>query len=578
MNTLRDLAERPEDPRKPAAAWELTICYFSGFGVPRDFDAALKWLSVARELGVAAAQDLFKPLQEAIAVALRAQSRDGAAFVEKQGLTFRDQQPSNNTMSNIETIISGLQAEDNGETTIIDQEGHTLRLSGSAVRTTDDSNTLQKEDIVPDANSLFQKYFEVGNTNQHSMPSIPEPVPSHVREAIEAGSVGKLRDFVTRDPSLLNSVDERGNTPLLLAAHHKQFEILRYLISHPDTNASAYNKSGQTALHFLAHFEEERAVGFVLPLVEKGIDLLREALPMRKDDGALIFFHGLRCCAVLNSILHNKTILLASLLEAAHSKSSVSICQICETGSRFRRILAVALSLFRIDVLELLMAHLRTHRQSETINLANVQVWAGQKLLRLYQVPFSSVAVSAMDLPEDFFRAIMYGSNYADVLERTLDFLMATASTINKSNHTPDLSLETKMLSEASAGGSLDAVSSLLNRTKESLPKTPEWVVRRYFWELGDHGPLETSILFGLRDIFDRLLRDNASFLQDSFAYPCEDSNCLDWPSLWVLFYRQLLGRPRRMPRPDGHTHRSEVIGDLLRVAIKARHQDTYFL
>ncbi|KAL1846416.1 hypothetical protein Daus18300_014259 [Diaporthe australafricana] len=475
VNTLRDLAERPDDPRQPAAAWELTICYFSGFGVPRDFDAALKWLSVARELGVTAGRDLFKPLQEAIVVAMEAQSHKEAAFPGKPRLNFRNQQSSNNIVSNTETSVSDLQAEDNGERTI-GQEEHTSRPSRSAVHTTDESNVLQKQIVAPETNALCRKYFDGSNKLAQSLPSMPLPMPSHVRDAIEAGSLNQLRDIITREPSVLDSADEQGNTPLLLAAHHKQLGILRYLISHPDIKASAHNKFGQTALHFLAHFENESVVDFVLPLVDNGIDLLREALPMRTDSAALVIFHGLRCCAVLNSILHNKTILLAILLEAAHSNSSVSMCQICEAGSRFRRILAVALSLFRIDVLEILTAHLLAHRKLNTINLANIQVWAGQKLLRLYQVPFSSVAVSAMDLPEDFFRAIMYGSNYDDVLERTLDFLAATASTRSKSKGTPHMSLETKMLRAASAGGSLDAVNSLLNRMKESQQKVPEWI------------------------------------------------------------------------------------------------------
>lgn len=577
MNRLRDLAERPEDPRRPAAAWELTICYFSGFGVTRDFNAALKWLSEARNLGVAAAQDFFQPLQEAIVVALKNQTRDGLAFVEKQRHTLRNQQSSTNTISNVQNNVLGRQSEDNGASTTIGEKNQALTPTRSAFHPTDESDTVQNQGIVPDPNTSFQRYLEVSNANPQSTPSIPLPVPSHVRDAITTGSVHQLRHIITSDPSLINSADEWGNTPLLLSAHHKQLEVLRYLISHPDINASAHNKYGQTALHFLAHFEDEHVVDFVLPLVNMGTDLFRDALPMRKDSGALILFHGLRCCAVLNSILHNKTILLTNLLEAAHSKPSI-ICQICEAGSRFRRILAVALSLFRIDVLELLMAHLRTHRKSETINLANVKVWAGQKLLRLDQVPFSSVAVSAMDLPEDFFRAIMYGSNYADVLERTLDFLTAMASTGDKSNRNPDgFSLETKMLSEASAAGSLDSVSSLLNRMEKSQTETPEWVT---CWNWDEDGPLGTSVQFGLRDIFDRLLRDNASFLQDKFDYPCQitTGNCLDDPSWWVSTYRQLLGRHTRIPRPDGHTHSLEVIGYLLKLAIRARHQDTYFL
>ncbi|KAF6807634.1 hypothetical protein CSOJ01_08075 [Colletotrichum sojae] len=567
-------AENPEDPRTPAAAWELTICYFSGFGVPRDFDRALEWLSLARDHHVSAAQEFFKPLQEAIAVAKEAQINDNMASVEQVNASLEGESSTKTTANDVNATLSQTQPG------LRSGEERSEQRSTTTIDTLADTNHSQD----PSIEAILQKYLDDSKSNPNSAAPTSPAMADHVRHAIETGALNQLRESINSDPAQINSIDVHGNTPLLLAADHKQVSVLRYLLSCPDVEVQAHNNSGQTALHFLAEFEDEYMAEFVESLASKGIDLSREALPMRKAKERLIFFSGLRCCPMLNAILHDRVTLLRQLLEAAHLSSQGSFCQICEAGSRFRRILAVALSLFRVDMLELLSDHLMEYSRLNVVDLANIQVWAGHKLLRLYQVPFSSVAVSAMDIPESFFRAIIYGAGYVDILERTLDFL----STIHQTKNSSSFLLEVRMLRAATDGGSLDAVDSLLRRMKRRQSNTPAWLISR-----GDVPvtPLDKAIRFGFREIFDRILADHASSLREEVHYTCQDlkhlmkpvdakeMNCFDDSPVWKRSYRRLLGQDERLALPDGHIH--DFTGNVLNAvetSISNRHRDTYFL
>jgi hypothetical protein len=74
--------------------------------------------------------------------------------------------------------------------------------------------------------------------------------------------------------------------------------------------------------------------------------------------------------------------------------------------------------------------------------------------LPLHKVPFNSLAIAAIDLPESFFRAINYGDKYANALERTICFLLTTEK--------DTVSLSYSMLTEAIARYSVDAVNIIL--------------------------------------------------------------------------------------------------------------------
>jgi len=62
------IANDTADRRRAAAARELTVCYFSGFGVPLSFQESSRWLTVAVSNGIVAAQDYFKTVHEAMGI------------------------------------------------------------------------------------------------------------------------------------------------------------------------------------------------------------------------------------------------------------------------------------------------------------------------------------------------------------------------------------------------------------------------------------------------------------------------------------------------------------------------------
>ncbi|KAF6825145.1 hypothetical protein CPLU01_10433 [Colletotrichum plurivorum] len=224
-------------------AWELTICYFSGFGVPRDFDHALEWLSLARDRHVSAGQEFFKPLNEAIAVARGAHDNGDATSAEQINVDFEGEAKITALDSNI--ALPPLQVDDcrNGGTS----GQHSTSTAGNLA----ESDTAQGR--IPEASieELLRKYLDEDRTNTKSdSPARPE-MNDRVRDAIKTGSVDQVRDSINSHPAQIDSVDEHGNTPLLLAAEYRQVGVLRYLLSHPGVEAHAHNNSGQTALHSL---------------------------------------------------------------------------------------------------------------------------------------------------------------------------------------------------------------------------------------------------------------------------------------------------------------------------------------
>ncbi len=107
-------------------------------------------------------------------------------------------------------------------------------------------------------------------------------------DAVRAGDVARVRAFVTENPALVNSRNERGHSPLLIAQYRHQREIVRLLLTRQPTldvfDAAAVGRSGRvkelltadlslvaawsadgfTALHLAAYFGHEEAVRVLL--------------------------------------------------------------------------------------------------------------------------------------------------------------------------------------------------------------------------------------------------------------------------------------------------------------------------
>lgn len=586
MSKLREIASSPNDPRKPAAEWELSICYFSGFGAPRNFDASLQWLSLARDHGIVAAQDYFNPLNEAITAAKEATVTDKATNADKiSAEKVHDRNPSNSTESTKDTgkesngkseMETTKGAAEERTSSKLPQPGHLKPELSAWQEEVGAASGSEKKKVPRQYTSPALLAWLRGRGNEPTAQAEPAALPDQLKKAILSESLGDILQWIDREPSCIDSRDDDGNTPLLLAASRQRFTVVRYLASLPNVDASTFNKSGQTALHMLVDFEDADVESLVFALVKLGADLGHEALPAPREGGRFLFTTGMRACPIINAILNDKMKLLRHLVEAGHMEESVSVCRICEAGSRFRRVLAVSLSLFRVDALDLIAGHLKQHSKSEILDLTKLEVLAGQSVLPLYEVPFKSVAVVAMDLPESFVRAMIYGKRYLQVLQRTIDFLFSVQGSI------PDDEAEAMSVSTLAAavmGDSLDAVSFLLDeKTKQWAAKgSPLWWIGRYF-ELGT-SPFACAIESGLREIFDRFLTQSGDFLETSVGCRCFKTNCpCDVQPWYTAVPHALLGQAPSPYKPPGHAHPKLIAPRALRIAARSRHQDCYFL
>ncbi|KAI3337493.1 hypothetical protein HD806DRAFT_543120 [Xylariaceae sp. AK1471] len=521
---LTAIAANGKDPRRMAAAWELAVYHFSGFGVPISFTECSMWLSMAMKGGIAAANSFYYVLHQAMDIPV------DPSYVN---VMF----PTAYTPKGATTLIREKKAPFKEN-----QELQVLEMSSG-----------EEEDRPSDDD------FEDRNT-----PDKPFRLLNNVSDIIREGSVEELQKHLRDESALLNGRDFQGNSPLLLAAKSKRKDMLEVLISYDDLDASIANSSGRTVLHFLTEFDEATAQTWVRQLCKRRANIHHEALPSRGESETLSLSSGIRCCSILNAILHGKLGLLRAFLDACHIPENSVPCRICEAGSAFRRIIAICLSVFRADAAELLLAHRETNGASK-IDLNQIEVWAGQRLLPLYTIPFNSIAVKAMDFPESFFRAINFGDQYNRMLEQTLNFLLPTTDDIEKVCY--------RMLQQAVKSDCIHAAQILI-RLGEQRGFRQKWLIQKPINE----SPFIESIRIGSREVFDLVCNEYPNILSTSIAMPCERRGCeLLRPPFYSRWTSVLLGRPNEWKNIP-HTHKHNCVSSALSTFRRAFHADMFFL
>ncbi|GJD02495.1 hypothetical protein ColKHC_11320 [Colletotrichum higginsianum] len=236
---------------------------------------------MARENGVAAAQEFFKPLQDAIVVAKGIRDRDTSASWQRNKASSSQSERlavTNKTAATLESIASDVNVpNDRASRSVSIDHGLESKVPGTAewLRPTDDRTIDPKHKSM----ASLQRYLQDSEIDEDLTQSVPTSMTSALQEAIKTDSVDQLKVIIANDPNSISSVDESGNTPLLLAAHHGQLEVFRYLLGRENPRASVYNKSGQTALHLLTMFDDKHVNEFVVLLIKSGADILHEALP-----------------------------------------------------------------------------------------------------------------------------------------------------------------------------------------------------------------------------------------------------------------------------------------------------------
>ena len=66
-------------------------------------------------------------------------------------------------------------------------------------------------------------------------------------DAIRKGDLKKIKELLNKQPNLMQIVDERGSTPLLLATYYGHLEVAKFILEN-GAEVDAKDSSGNTAL------------------------------------------------------------------------------------------------------------------------------------------------------------------------------------------------------------------------------------------------------------------------------------------------------------------------------------------
>ncbi|KAF5582072.1 serine threonine kinase [Fusarium pseudoanthophilum] len=510
-----------KDARQAAAAWELVICHFSGFGTPRDFASASHLLHFAIERGIPAAKAFSIQLHQSMHIGIGMEDQD--MLHQAPAGVFEGFFPSK-PMGDDSVLLTA--------------------ISGPGK-------------IEPSSNIYIPSQNRDGQlmaTSKTSQVSASETMVTSIKRQDDE-SLSKL---LASDPASANHQDRDGATPLIVAARSGCYRSMELLLKLPSIDAGISNNYQEQAMHFLNNFTDSEIRLLVPQLLNKNGDPYHEALPLQHKGSFLDLSTKIRCCSVLRAVLSGNLVLLSCLLEETHKAKNDMRCRICESGSRFRRIVAIALSTFRFETLNLILDHLKTHKPEMDISFRDLKTWTNRELLPLWQLPFQSVVVKTIDLPESFYRAISFGSKCNTALFSTLNFLLDEVLV-----ESDQLELLYKMLIKATATDNISAVNFILNRA-EKRGFSPSWWVKRSSTNLSK-SPLLLAIKFGFRSVFDCLW----------------DSNRIMLANLIEVDHEESLSPIAKMFSKRPETYKKVRLVNFVQIclssAVTAAHQDPYF-
>jgi len=81
--------------------------------------------------------------------------------------------------------------------------------------------------------------------------------------AVKAGDIQAVKQFISKDPGLVNSTDSHGETPLHLASWNGYLKIAKLLIS-KGADVNAKNNLGETPLHLASRDDDDEMAELLL--------------------------------------------------------------------------------------------------------------------------------------------------------------------------------------------------------------------------------------------------------------------------------------------------------------------------
>ena len=479
---LQRAASDASDGRQAACAWELCICYFTGFGVQKDLKQCRYWLTKAALRGLSTAQAFYLRLHDAMGVEFRETFR---LFSKDLG----------------ETQAMGLDCD-----TALGSLVYGWLASAAALGCVDALPSLKDNPECPgryqEAIAGFREAMaaEMKSTQAALGPSQGKapPTSNQLLEAAALGNLERLRAILESEPSLITQVDAAGNSLLILAAKSGSFAVLDFLLQLSVVDANPCNRAQQSVLHFLSIFDDDEARSLATKLVDKGANVSQEGLPVVYSSNISTFSLFIRCCPLANAIIHNRMALLEALVTASHSKNSLSPCRVCEAGSRYRKIIAIAVALHCSDAINILHRHLQQHAEDKARSLNFIEVWYNEELVPIRRVPFDGFALRGLDLPEPFLRAMYHGRDHMDALRKTLNSLV--------DGHNKDTKVVYEMIQDSIRNDAADALDHLLGKGFHDTN-----ILLFALDTTGDfyNNPIFMSIRLGFRHVFKRLVEEN---------------------------------------------------------------------
>ena len=546
---LEVLSHRNGDARTGAACWELCVCFFAGFGVEKDLDASRAWLAEAAKRGVEGARAFYYRLHLAMGF-------DAKMSVETPGPTTDDHIP----------------------TTIISQWLFEATTSGY-VDVLPDLRLLNEQRYLVARDMISQNLGEAAQTNDSSlaasfelidhtaMTSDDRRLANEVTMAAATGQLTMLKQLVESEPQSINFQNENGDTALILAARCRRFPELDFLLNQQVIDGSICNWQQQNSLHFLEIFTNEEIKNLVPRFIASGANHDQEAAsPELAYGSAPDLKPRIRADPILQAVMGNNTFLLQQLLEAIHSYSLGRLkCRVCESGSRYRKMVAMAIMLHNVASVELLRKHREEYMREESSSIAAIEVWSDQELLPVWQLALRGRPSSVVDLPESFCRALSHGFDSSKSLCETLQMLWRQSA--------PSKSVLYCQLQQSVIVGNIEAIDYIMDEARD------RGFQRNWWWAAQElaQWPVFLSIRLGFRDVFEKLWSIGKEVINGLPVEACSVASCrccrepFDYSTLgsilaWVFQW------------PKHKMHRINLSQLGLSFATTAGHQDEFFV
>ncbi|KAM6508454.1 hypothetical protein FALCPG4_018307 [Fusarium falciforme] len=405
VRALKHLSNEDADVRKAAAAFELGVCYSSGFGVQHrnKFDdgrlqhSSMQWLLLAAKLGDDRARLALIPTFEA----------------------FSGHLPEDVP---IKTWLKDL-FEDHGDSLALEQLKHidpTLRQEAL--------KAYQARHYAATSPALLGQSFDSDRDPLTPMNSNGDTILHYLASTGNLEDIQKLEaENPTIFAELLNRVNSLGDTAIIQATKAGHAQVVVALVD-AGGDAGVCNLRRETALHHLVNLDSDEVREVVFKLARAGgLSRLHEVA----SGGHILNMDSPGPgTAAMKAIYRDNPSALRALfdveaeLEPEQQSGKAELLSLLETAVRFhsRKVLPILEELMGLEM--------------ETVINSRQFLQNGQfrTLLEICALgPVSPIPASGINYPERFIRILRSGLHYRDGLGACIEFLLRHGASVSES-------------------------------------------------------------------------------------------------------------------------------------------------